>query len=119
MPQELELARFRAIETGLPVVHCANTGISGVFDGYGRFAPVSSYLRKDGNLVEYPVERIAPAMVQGQRLVGIFTLTQPVGAYPAVGITVLLVFFVAIVLAGVMKRGSISPVEKNKNRYNQ
>lgn len=39
IPQELEIARMRAIETRLPLVHCANTGITGVFDPYGRFAP--------------------------------------------------------------------------------
>lgn len=37
IPQEFEIARMRAVETRLPIVHCANTGISGVFDPYGRF----------------------------------------------------------------------------------
>jgi apolipoprotein N-acyltransferase len=37
IPQELEIARMRAIETRLPLLHSANTGISGVFDPYGRF----------------------------------------------------------------------------------
>ena len=37
LPQELELGRLRAIETRLPLIHAANTGISGVFDPYGRF----------------------------------------------------------------------------------
>ena len=36
IPQELEIARMRAIETRLPLIHAANTGISGVFDPYGR-----------------------------------------------------------------------------------
>ena len=76
--EELELARFRAIETGLPLIHSSNTGISGVFDGLGRFAPVSDYLRKDGGLVQYPLDRITPAMVQGQRLVGSFDLPHPI-----------------------------------------
>ncbi len=42
--QEVEMARLRAIETRLPLVHCANTGVSGVFDPWGRFEPVNATL---------------------------------------------------------------------------
>ncbi len=42
--QELEMARLRAIETRLPLIHCANTGISGVFDPWGRFQPVAGLM---------------------------------------------------------------------------
>lgn len=45
--QELEMARLRAIEMRLPLIHSANTGISGVFDPWGRFQPVDGLLNGD------------------------------------------------------------------------
>jgi apolipoprotein N-acyltransferase len=49
--QELEFGRMRAVETRLPLVHCTNTGHSGIFDPYGRFAPVGpAHMRTAGAL---------------------------------------------------------------------
>ncbi len=37
--QHLNMASYRAIETGLPVVRATPTGISAVIDAYGRIVP--------------------------------------------------------------------------------
>jgi apolipoprotein N-acyltransferase len=39
--QHFDISRVRAVEEGLPLVRAANTGISGIIDGYGR---VTAYL---------------------------------------------------------------------------
>lgn len=50
IPQEFELARMRAVETRLPLVHCANTGITGVFDPWGRFNMVHGAFDRNGKM---------------------------------------------------------------------
>ncbi len=49
--QELEFGRMRAVETRLPLVHCTNTGHTGIFDPYGRFEPIGPpHMRTAGAL---------------------------------------------------------------------
>ena len=77
IPQELELARMRAVETRLPVVHCANTGISGVFDPYGRFQMVNQCFPESTRCAEIRSD-LKPDDLIRQRLAGAFTLSKPV-----------------------------------------
>ncbi len=76
IPQEFELARMRAVETRLPVVHCANTGISGVFDPWGRFSMVAGVFGASGQYANY-AGRIAPAKSIGQRLAAVLPVSAP------------------------------------------
>jgi apolipoprotein N-acyltransferase len=64
LSQELEIARLRAIETRLPLIHAANTGISGVFDPWGRFQPVGyGYgVGGEGRLRSAKLERVVAAL---------------------------------------------------------
>ena len=73
--QELEMARFRAIETRMPLIHAANTGISGVFDPYGRFAPVTM-LEYPANQVREMPATIAPVQSANYRMFGAFPLAK-------------------------------------------
>jgi apolipoprotein N-acyltransferase len=73
--QELEQARLRAIETRLPLVHAANTGISGVFDPWGRFRTVNATLI-NGRFGRWE-EPIAPASALMQRRMGAFPVAAP------------------------------------------
>lgn len=73
IPQELEIARMRAIETRLPLIHCANTGVSGVFDPWGRFDDVDLFVGAGG-----PVNR--PDLPQAAKMMRRFAGRFPVAA---------------------------------------
>lgn len=79
VPQEIELARLRAIETRLPLVHAANTGISGVFDPYGRLQAVNDYVTPSGGYIRGLTKGGNPRATMGRRLVGAFDLASPAG----------------------------------------
>ncbi|GMU93627.1 MAG: apolipoprotein N-acyltransferase [Candidatus Hydrogenedentota bacterium] len=73
--QEFQIARMRAIETRMPLVHCANTGISGVFDPWGRFECVNIYFDGYGNM--HRVSDVGPARTVKFRLGGVFEVPAP------------------------------------------
>lgn len=75
--QELEIARMRSIETRLPLVHAGNTGISGVFDGFGRFEPVNAVIGAENRFYKWEQERIPPPSTAMQRRVGGWELSEP------------------------------------------
>jgi len=74
--QELEIARLRAVETRLPLIHVSNTGISGVFDPYGRFQLIDSVVNRDAYR-KWPQAALTPAMTMRQRMVAALPVAPP------------------------------------------
>jgi len=77
LDQEWAIARMRAVETRLPVIHSANTGISGVIDPYGRVDLIRGLLYPDGRYVVLDEARVTHRNVRLQRLVGAFDVPPP------------------------------------------
>lgn len=77
IPQELEIARMRAVETRLPLVHSANTGISGVFDPWGRFTMVDGVFDSDGKFIRFSRERYSREDTIMQRVAGVLPVPAP------------------------------------------
>lgn len=69
--QHLALARFRAIEEGLPLVRAASTGVSAVIDGYGRTLSQMPVGRKGVLDSPLPLAIDAPPVSTGMRIVGL------------------------------------------------
>lgn len=75
LPEEIEIAKVRAVETRLPLVHSANTGISGMIDPWGRLSPVSVYLGPDQASEVRP--EFLPDVLTMERAFGVFDLPAP------------------------------------------
>ena len=75
IPQELEQARTRAIETRLPIVHCANTGLSGVFDPWGRFSLLNAAASATGRY--YTFDGVPNEATIMRRAMGAFSVAAP------------------------------------------
>ena len=105
IPQELEIARMRAVETRLPLAHCSNTGISGVFDPWGRFTMIDAHIAPDGTYYKLN-GRLAPAQTVMQRLVGALPVPAPASRLlpPALAQGALIAATAAMILLATFQR---------------
>ena len=76
LTQELAIAKIRAVETRLPIVHAANTGISGVIDPYGRVRHLTRYIDHSGAIYNLNAE-IDAYGTRGLRLAGSIPVPKP------------------------------------------
>ncbi|MBJ6126971.1 apolipoprotein N-acyltransferase [Microvirga splendida] len=82
--QHLAIARVRAIELGVPLIRAANTGISGVFDSFGR--PVATIPLGVRSSVDVDVPSPLPARTVYARIgdLPLFSLIAIIMAFSAV-----------------------------------
>jgi len=59
--QHLNLASYRAIETGLPMARATPTGVSAMIDAYGRIAPGASLPQGEMGVIDRPLPPALPA----------------------------------------------------------
>ncbi|MFP6615502.1 MAG: apolipoprotein N-acyltransferase [Candidatus Hydrogenedentota bacterium] len=105
IPQELAIAKLRAIETRLPLVQASNTGISGIIDPFGRLTGLDRAIDKNGTVFTIR-EELTPEQTINMRLVGALPLPnaakQPIPygprywPYIVSGLTILLLLASAI-----------------------
>lgn len=65
--QHVEIARFRAIEEGLPLSRAANNGISAVIDSYGRYVWKSKLMEETASNIGLPQPASAPTLYSKMR----------------------------------------------------
>lgn len=74
--QEIAIAKMRAVETRLPLIHASNSGISGVIDPYGNLTRLNRFI--DHNGVVYNVnEELTAYDTINMRLAGAIAVPQP------------------------------------------
>jgi apolipoprotein N-acyltransferase len=61
--QHLNLASYRAIEEGLPMVRATPTGVSAVIDAYGRTLPGKQLNQHAYGVIDTPIPRVVPVTV--------------------------------------------------------
>ena len=70
--QHLQMARFRAAEEGRPLIRAANTGVSAVFDGFGRTLGALNLNEK--GIVDIKMPTIEPINTMYQKRYGLILL---------------------------------------------
>lgn len=72
--QHVALARLRAIETGLWVARCANTGVSAVIDPNGNIVQSAAYGHEATLFAEIPLLKPDTFFIQHQKIIQLFPL---------------------------------------------